>query len=474
MRKLLTGLKNIFLQNNIDFKDKNHCKKNMILFSIPLLLNSYLELATTFIVFIFICEYTDNPDISISAISSSFNVIFPIINLFIGISIGINYEVAKAKGDNNNSKIQKIFYNSSLLILILGIIIAISGFFLANILLKVIDTPSSYIDIATKFTQIYFLGFPLLLGINFYESLIIGEGNSKGPFIVSIIFLLLNIFFVYIFVVVAKFDLLGTAYSKLLCNFIQFILYLIIIFTNEKNRVIFKLKDFKFYGKELKQMFIVGLAIGLSCFLVTFSKTITQKEIHGFGEIIIFGTAIANFYLGFIFSFIDTIGVAFATAYGQNISNNDKNFKKKIIKNSVIIMLVSYLIIGFLIYFFKKPLLSVFINENFLTPEECKTAIKYGNIIFNVNIFACALYGSVVLLTHYIRIKKRNYMVLLFTFITFTLFKIIYFIIINRTVSNPIIAFYTIMAYDPIGWLLYSIIAACFIISINRRTYANR
>lgn len=94
--------------------------KKILLFALPLMLSSVLQLLYNACYIVVIGRFRDHT--TLSAISSTSSLINLITNLFIGLSVGSNIVMAKCYGQNDKEKAQKVVSTSIIISLISGVL----------------------------------------------------------------------------------------------------------------------------------------------------------------------------------------------------------------------------------------------------------------------------------------------------------------------------------------------------------------
>ena len=130
--------------------------KNILLFSLPLMLTGILQLLYNAADIIVVGQFAESG--SIGAVGVTSQIINLIVNTVIGLSVGSCVVVARYFGAGNYKGVSRAVHTSILLSLIMGIVVAIIGFFTSRLILTACSTPSDIIDRSTIYMQIYFLG----------------------------------------------------------------------------------------------------------------------------------------------------------------------------------------------------------------------------------------------------------------------------------------------------------------------------
>ena len=146
-------------------------------FSIPLMLTGILQLAYNTADSIIVGRYAGHA--SLAAVGSTTSIIFLIITLFNGVSIGANYMAARDFGAQDDKGLFRTVHCAALLSVILGLLACVCGLLLSTPLLRWADAPEDVLPLSVLYLRIYFLGVPALVVYNF-GSASGAAGGRKG------------------------------------------------------------------------------------------------------------------------------------------------------------------------------------------------------------------------------------------------------------------------------------------------------
>ena len=149
--------------------------KNLLIFAIPLLAANILQLlfnaADITILGIFVTDSV-RAIAAVAAVGSTNALINLVIGLFVGLSVGANVIVAKCVGEGNEEKSKRIVGVSMSISLIVGVFLAVIGYFFAKTFLRWMGSPEDVIDLAASYLKIYFLGMPIMMLYNFSSAIL--------------------------------------------------------------------------------------------------------------------------------------------------------------------------------------------------------------------------------------------------------------------------------------------------------------
>ena len=148
-------------------------------FSIPLMLTGILQLAYNTADSIIVGRYAGHA--SLAAVGSTTSIIFLIITLFNGVSIGANYMAARDFGAQDDKGLFRTVHCAALLSVILGLLACVCGLLLSTPLLRWADAPEDVLPLSVLYLRIYFLGVPALVVYNFGSALLRAVGDTFIP-----------------------------------------------------------------------------------------------------------------------------------------------------------------------------------------------------------------------------------------------------------------------------------------------------
>lgn len=135
----------------------------IILFALPLMATGILQLMFNAADLIIVGRFAPNGQEDIGAIGGTGPLINLVINLFIGLSVGTSVFTARYIGAGDREKTSQTVHTSMAVALIGGIVCFILGFFFARTFLSWMGTIDEFLDLSTRYMQIYFIGIPACL-----------------------------------------------------------------------------------------------------------------------------------------------------------------------------------------------------------------------------------------------------------------------------------------------------------------------
>lgn len=130
---------------------------------------------------------------SLTAVSVSFNIMFVILLIAMGLTLSTNILIAQYYGAKDMENVKKIIDTSYVFSLTLSIVITILGFLAINFILAFFKVPSELLSEAKSFLRILLAGTIASFSYNTISSVLRGIGDSKTPLYFLIISTILNI-----------------------------------------------------------------------------------------------------------------------------------------------------------------------------------------------------------------------------------------------------------------------------------------
>lgn len=329
-------------------------------FSLPLLGASLIQQLYNTADMIFVGNFVGKE--ATGAVGASSLLFTCIIGLFTGVSIGVGVAVSQKIGSKDLEMSSKVSHTAITFGIIGGIVLTLIGFFSAEFLLTLMNTPKEIMYDSVLYLKIYFLSMLPMILYNIGAGIIRSTGNSKTPFYILIIGGLTNVLANYIFIVVFKMGVSGVAIATALSQTLTAAIVLTYLFKN-KTAIKFKTSELKINFSLLKQILYFGLPAGIQSMLITFSNIIVQYYINGYG-----GDAVAAYATyfkleNFIWMPIVAIGQASMTFSGQNVGANNY---KRVKKGAFIAILLSgglSIVIATIILSFSHTFMRIFIKN---------------------------------------------------------------------------------------------------------------
>ncbi|MBE6888430.1 MAG: MATE family efflux transporter [Ruminococcaceae bacterium] len=285
-------------------------------FSVPLLVGNLFQQLYNIVDSAIVGKYLGSD--KLAAVGATGSITYLFFTLCIGLATGAGILIAQRFGAQDISSVKKLITNSAYLLAALGIFISVVSTFLAEPLLRFLDTPESLLPDAVAYMQISCSGTIAVALYNWINSVLRSLGDSRTPLYFLIVASVLNVGLDLLFVVVFSMDVQGAALATVIAQGASAVGS--IIFALKKNPC-FKLQrselktDMKIIGKT----FATGIPIALQNALVSISMISLQTTANGFGEDIMAAYTASMRVEQLVQQPFVSLNVAVSTFAGQNI-----------------------------------------------------------------------------------------------------------------------------------------------------------
>ena len=334
--------------------------KKLIVFALPLIFTNVLQLlfnATDIAVLGIMVN-----DKAVAAVGATTSIINLIVNLFIGLSVGTSVVLGKSVGAGSLERSRRIVGTATLTSLICGVILLFVGYFGAETFLIWTKCAPEILPQATKYLQIYFLGIPIILFYNFAAGMLRAGGDTFRPMIYLLISGVanvgLNVFFISVFNLTVE----GVAIATVSAQGISAALSLIAMVKSDGHAK-FKIKNFKIYKSELKDILKIGLPSGLQSSMFSISNVMISTTVNSLGVAYTTGSSVASQFDGFVYTMGNSFAHASMSFTSQNLGAGKLKRVKKGIFTAILMLSVLSLTVGSLVYLFSDALCGIMTSD---------------------------------------------------------------------------------------------------------------
>lgn len=387
----------------------------LVVFSVPLILSGILQLLFNAADIIVVGQWAGTE--SLAAVGSTGSLVNLITNLFIGLAVGTNVVMARAIGSRNLEKAGRVTHTSLLIALIGGVLVAVVGYFMAEIMLIAMNTDPEVIDKATLYLEIYFIGSQASIVYNFGASLLRAKGDTKRPLFFLVAAGVLNIILNLFFVIVCKMDVAGVAVATIISQLLSAVL-VVICLLREKDYCRFTFKKLRISAAEMGEIVRVGLPAGIYGSLFSISNVIIQSAVNGFGKAVMAGNSTATNLEGFVYTSMNAIYNAAITFTGQNYGAKKFDRIKKILLNCILLVIIIGVVMGLSFLLAGRFLSSLYSND--------PVVIEYSLVRLKIILPTYFLCGLMEVLTGVLRGMGYSIIPMIMSFLGACVFRIVW------------------------------------------------
>ena len=336
--------------------------KKMISYALPFIATGALQLLFNTADVIVVGRFAG--ETSLAAVGSTTSLIGLIVNMFMGLSVGVSVLVSQYYGSRHYEGVSQTVHTAFCVSLILGVLVGGFGFFFAKPMLMIMGSPHDVIDLATLYLKIYFCGTPAFLFYNFLAAALRAVGDTRRPLIYLGSAGVLNIALNLIFVIVFHMGVAGVALATIVSQVLSAVLILRCMRKSHGSSYRIEYSQLKINWNKLFLMLKIGLPAGIQSSLFAISNVLIQSSINFWGSQVMAGNAAAQSLEGFTYTAMNSVSQTALAFTGQNIGAGKLKNVTRVIYWSVLYVSAIGLIMGIVSYLFKAPLLGLFTTED--------------------------------------------------------------------------------------------------------------
>ena len=411
----------------------------LLRFAIPLILSSMLQLTFNAADVIVVGRFEG--DAALAAVGAPGALINLIINVFMGLGVGVNVIVAQNYGARDFKGTGESVHTAVGLGIIGGLIVGVFGFTMCETFLGMMDTPLEVLPLAADYMRIYFIGMPFNMLYNFGSAIMRATGDTRRPLtyltIAGVANVVLNLFFVIVFHLGVK----GVALATIISQMISSVLVLLSLMHSD-SAIHLNWKNVRLHKEKVISIAKVGLPAGLQGTFFSISNVMIQSTVNSFGAIVVAGNTAASNLEGYIYASMNAVYQATITFTGQNVGAGKPERISKVLREGLILVACIGLALGMFLVTFKRFLLGIYTVE----PEVVAAGMIRNNIIAPTY-FLCGMMEAVVGVLRGMGSSIAPMIVSVMGACVFRLFWIFAIFPFNPTLMNLYISY-------PVSWII--------------------
>ena len=288
----------------------------LLAFSVPLILSSVLQLTFNAADVIVVGRFEG--DAALAAVGAPGSLINLLVNLFLGLSVGVNVVVARHHGAGDYTQTSQSVHTGMLLGLLSGVGVGILGFIMAGSFLSWMNTTPDVLPLATAYMRIYFLGMPANMVYNFGAAVLRAVGDTRRPLMYLTVAGVVNVILNVVFVALFHMGVRGVALATIASQIISATLVTLCLMRTDGD-IRLSLKKLGLRGDKVAAIAKIGLPAGLQGICFSISNVIIQSTVNSFGTVAIAGNTVASNIEGYIYVSMNAQHQAAITFVSQNV-----------------------------------------------------------------------------------------------------------------------------------------------------------
>ncbi len=414
--------------------------KNIILFTIPLILSGVLQLFFNAADIVVVGQFAG--DNALAAVGATSTLINLLVNLFLGLSVGASVVMGRSVGANKREDATDTLHTSIAIAFYGGIALVFIGFLVSKPFLIMLNTPLEVLNLSVLYMSIYFLGAPANMVYNFGAAILRSIGDTKRPLYFLILAGIVNVVLNLILVIIFNLSVAGVAIATIISQYVMAFLIILSLMKSEENYLRLSLKKVKLHFSKVIEILKIGIPAGIQGILFNISNLLIQSSINSFGKIVVAGNTAAVSIEGFIYVMTNSLYQANLTFTSQNVGAKKYERINSILIRCLCIVFVVGLVGGVGAYLCGNVLLGLYTFDN--------EVIQFGMIRLMT---VCSMYflnGFMDTMVGSLRGIGYSTLPMVVTFIGICVFRVFWVLFIFRL--NPSLEI-LYLSY-PLSWIL--------------------
>ena len=418
---------------------EGHIWKNILYFSIPLILGNLFQQFYNTVDSIIVGNYIGSE--ALAAVGSSGSIINLLVGFCIGASAGAGVVISQFFGARDKEGVRKAVHTTVAIAICAGAVVSVAGIFFSPLILRAMGTPQEVFSQAVSYLKIFFGGMVFSVIYNMSAGILNAVGNSKRSLMYLVIAAVSNIFLDLLFVVVFHMGVVGVALATDISQFLSCV-FIIAFLVRSQDIYRLKIRDIRFYDNLLGKILRIGLPTGVQNIVISLSNVVVQSSVNSFGAVAMAGFAAYVKIDGFNILPVLSFSMAATTFTGQNVGAGNYNRVKRGMYVSVAMGVCYTIVTGILLMLFAPQVIGVFTNK--------AEVVEYGVYILK---FFCPYYwmlGIMQVLAGTIRGTGKTFQAMFVFLFSMCIFRVIW-IWIALKVAHELS--YVMIVY-PVSWLV--------------------
>lgn len=432
--------------------------KKIIIFAVPLMLANISSLMFTAADLVVLGQFSSSSSMAAVGAAPAFTTLM--MNLFWGISAGVNVLVARYIGAKDKYNLSRTIHTAVAIGCFGGFFMALLGNIITVPVLRIMAVPENILSQAALYMRIWCIGIPFMILFSFGSAILRSMGDTRRPFIFMIISGIVNVLLNLFLVIFCKMDVAGVAIATTVSHAVSSSLVFRWLAVSGGDCKI-HLKKINIAWPILREMLRIGLPAGVQGGLFSVSNIIIQSTLNSFGWQAIAGSTAALSIEGMVHATFTSFSLAVVSFVGQN--HGAKKYKR-IMKSIVLCLILTVsisIVLTAIVLVFKRPLLAIFNPD----PE----VIEWGCIRMNYQFTFYCLLGLMEIVAGALRGLGYSFWPTVVTLMGACVFRVIWVFTIFphfRSLQNLMISY-------PVSWLLVTSVNGFMLYCICRRMLQN-
>jgi len=348
----------------------------LALFSWPLVLTNLLQTSHGLIDMLLAGRFVGSD--AMSAVTVGGQAILFLVTFSMGLAAGGQILIAQLKGADQRAEQGQAVGALLSLSLIAGLTVAALGFFSAEFVLRLLNTPSEAMAGAVTYMRITALGLPFAFLYNAIAGALRGLGDSLRPLLFAAVATALHIGLGLLLMGSFSMGIYGAALATAISQAALALLGICNLFFRRREFVFdFRLKSFFPAWNQLGQILKIGVPFGLQMALLQGSGLVIARLVNPFGVTASAALGAGSRIVSLITIPLMGIGNGASTIIGQSMGAGKPERVSPVVRWALAYTLGLAVLTGTVTLLFPAPLIAMFTQE----PEVVQIGVQYLTIL---------------------------------------------------------------------------------------------
>jgi len=299
---------------------------------------------------------------ALAAVGVSSPMLFLLVSVFMGVATGSSVLVAQYFGARNLNGLRKVLHTSILLAVVVGLILSMTGYFLAPAFLNLLNTPKDTYGLALEYMRILFLGIIGQMLYNMVSGFMRGMGNARTPLYILIAASVTNVVLDLIFIIPLQMGVAGAAWATIISQMMSAILVMTALHRAGPLTRITK-SELKIDLQTTKDIVTIGVPTAIQQGIISLGGVVIQGLVNSYGTYMIAGHNAAMRVDMFAVMPIMSFSMAMVSYTGQNVGAGKMDRVYKGVRHGLGLLIGVTIITTTVLFFFAKNVLQLFTDD---------------------------------------------------------------------------------------------------------------
>lgn len=323
-------------------------------------------------------------DDALAAVGNMSSLTFLVIGFSMGLANGFSVTIANHYGAGEYAALRKAIAAAVKLSFVIAVLLTVCSIAFLPAVLTLIRTDAAIMQDSLSYGYVIFGGLIATIAYNLCACILRALGDSKTPFLAILISTVVNIVLNYVFVCMLHTGVAGAAVATILAQ----LLSALVCFLKLRRIEIIRLSAEDLRGSSVMYgaLFRNGLPMALMNSLTAVGCMVVQYFVNGLGVAHTSAYSACSKYINLFMQPACTAGFTMSAFTGQNHGAKDYARIRAGLRVCLGIALISYAILGSVMYFFPEALARIMLNGD----EPVALAMEFlpvcGVMLFGVDI----------------------------------------------------------------------------------------